>query len=125
MQSEISQLSTEVGHIDKRLENFETKVQKVIDITQPQFSRQNSVFQIRDSVSIDEISTAEGMSVDLDRNSQCMTAIEEEGLGELPGRARRISSSAVSWKSQNLPKIIKNSKRSRKLKYPGEKVRTS
>lgn len=123
MVSNISQLiSSEVGHIDKRFEHFETKVQKVIDSAQPQFSRQNSTFQLQDSVSLDDIWNAESMNVNLNRNSQCMAAIKEEGLGEMPGRIRRISSSAVSWKSQHLSKIIKNSKLSRKLKYPGEKV---
>ncbi|KAL5258667.1 hypothetical protein ACHWQZ_G009211 [Mnemiopsis leidyi] len=120
--SNISQLiSSEVGHIDKRFEHFETKVQKVIDSAQPQFSRQNSTLQLQDSVSLDDIWNAESMNVNLNRNSQCMAAIKEEGLGEMPGRIRRISSSAVSWKSQHLSKIIKNSKLSRKLKYPGEK----
>ena len=114
MQSEISKLSSEVGNIDKRLEDFETRVQKVIDIAQPQCK--DPVLSPQESISIGDMSTSDEIVI----TSDGLTVIAEEAPDEFATSHHEKRSPANS--SLNVSRLIKMGRKSRQLKYPCEKV---
>lgn len=112
-------------HIDRRLEDFETKMQKVIDIAQPQYEYPDtdSVFQLQDSIS--ELPSYSGYGMDSEATDQNMSVITEDVPADFAESADKRRSSNISCKSQlHVCRLTKMGKKSRKLKYPGEKVTT-
>ena len=121
LQSEICKLSSEVGSIDKRLEDFETKVQKVIDIAQPQY-QYDAVFSIQEPMSVGELPSSADELAEEEVPDQGMTVIAEEEPEDFVASPHERKSSLMSWKSLNVARLTKMGRKSRKLRYPGDKV---